>query len=94
MDFSVDHLELTLHFEDHEQHIPRRLEREKRNGRVEMIDKNTCKYIVDTYDVLELFPWIRTFIGRIVKLECSDKAAVKRFYEDLDQLYALYGGGE
>ena len=94
VDFSVDHLELTLHFEDHEQHIPRRLEREKRNGRVEMIDKNTCKYIVDTYDVLELFPWIRTFIGRIVKLECSDKAAVKRFYEDLDQLYALYGGGE
>ena len=94
VDFSVDHLELTLHFEDHEQHIPRRLEREKRNGRVEMIDKNTCKYIVDTYDVLELFPWIRTFIGRIVKLECSDKAAVKRFYEDLDQLYVLYGGGE
>ncbi len=94
VDFSVDHLELTLHFEDHEQHIPHRLEREKRNGRVEMIDKNTCKYIVDTYDVLELFPWIRTFIGRIVKLECSDKAAVKRFYEDLDQLYALYGGEE
>lgn len=94
VDFSVDHLELTLHFEDHEQHIPRRLEREKRNGRVEMVDKNTCKYIVDTYDALELFPWIRTFIGRIVKLECSDKAAVKRFYEDLDQLYALYGGEE
>ena len=90
--FNVDHLEMTLHFDDHEQHIPRRLEREKRNGRVEIVDQNTCKYIVDTYDASELLPWIRTFIGRIEKLECSDKTLVKRFYEDLEQVYALYGG--
>ena len=90
--FNVDHLEMTLHFEDHEQHIPRRLEREKRNGRVEIVDQNTCKYIVDTYDASEMLPWIRTFIGRIEKLECSDQAVVKRFYEDLEQVYALYGG--
>lgn len=90
--FSVDHLEMTLHFEDDEQHIPRRLEREKRNGRVELVDKNTCKYIVDTYDAAELMPWLRTFIGRIEKLECSDAQVVKRFYADLDGLYAMYGG--
>ncbi len=34
---------MTLHFDDDEQHIPRRLEREKRNGRVELVDQNTCK---------------------------------------------------
>jgi len=88
----VDHLEMTIHFEDNEQHIPRRLEREKRNGRVEIVNPNTCKYIVDTYDAAEMLPWIRTFIGRIEKLECSDETMVKRFYEDLEQAYALYGG--
>ena len=90
--FNVDHLEMTLHFEDNEQHIPRRLEREKRNGRVELIDKNTCKYVVDTYDASEMMPWLRTFIGRIEKLECSDQNVVKRFYEDLELMYEQYGG--
>ena len=92
--FNVDHLEMTLHFDDDEQHIPRRLEREKRIGRVVLVDQNTCKYIVDTYDASEMVPWIRTFIGRIEKLECSDETVVKRFYDDLNQVYALYGGEE
>ena len=92
MGFNVDHLEMTLHFEDNEQHIPRRLEREKRNGRVQMIDRNTCKYIVDTYDASEMVPWLRTFICRIEKLECSDQKVVDKFYEDLEEMYSLYGG--
>ena len=50
---------------------PQRLEREKRCGRVEIIDKNTCKYIADVYDASEMLPWLRTFIGRIENLECS-----------------------
>lgn len=92
VEYNVDHLEMTLHFEDNEQHIPRRLEREKRIGRVEMVDQNTCKYIVDTYDASEMLPWIRTFIGRIEKLECSDANVVARFYKDLEQMSNLYGG--
>ena len=92
VEFNVDHLEMTIHFEDNEQHIPRRLEREKRNGRVETVDANTCKYIVDTYDATELLPWIRTFIGRVEKLECSNEAVVKRFYEDFESVCTLYGG--
>ena len=90
--FHVDHLEMTLHFDDNEQYIPHRLEREKRNGRVELIDQNTCKYIVDTYDASELIPWLRTFIGRIEKLECTDQKVVARFYGDLELMYKQYGG--
>jgi hypothetical protein len=90
--FHVDHLEMTLHFDDDEPHIPRRLRREKRNGRVEMVDQNTCKYIVDTYDATELLPWIRTFIGRIEKLECSNESVANQFYEDLELTCSLYGG--
>ncbi len=90
--FRIDHLEMMLHIDDEEQHILRRLEREKRNGSIEMVDENTCKYIVDTYDASELIPWIRTFIGRIERLECTDETVVTQFYEDLEQVYALYGG--
>ena len=83
---------MTLHFEDNEQYILQRLEREKRIGRVELLDKNTCKYVVDTYDASELIPWLRTFIGRIQKLECTDEKVVSQFYEDIAQMYRQYGG--
>ena len=89
-----DHLEMTIHFEDYESHIPQRLEREKRNGKVEQIDRNTCKYITDTYDAMEMLPWLRTFIGRIERLECSNPQLVQRFYEDLERMYSMYGGDE
>lgn len=92
VDFNLDHLEMTLHLEDDEQHVLRRLEREKRIGRVERIDSNTYKYVVDTYDASELLPWIRSFIGRIEKLECSDESVVTKFYENLEQMYRMYGG--
>lgn len=92
IEFNVDHLELTLSYEAGEDYILRRLEREKRNGVVEILDDHTCRYSVDVYDASELLPWIRTFIGRIVELKCSDSAVVDRFYADLEQLASQYGG--
>lgn len=58
--FNLDHLELMLHFEDDEQYIPHRLEREKRNGHVEILDEHTCRFTIDVYDAAELIPWLRT----------------------------------
>lgn len=92
--FTVEHLEMTLHFESDERFVVDRLEREKRNGRVELVDENTCKFITDVYDANELMPWLRTFIGRIVKLECSNKSVEELFYKDFDALCNMYGGEE
>ena len=92
IEYNVDHLEMALHFDDNEQHIPQRLEREKRNGRVEIIDQNTVRYIANVYDASEMLPWLRTFIGRIVQLKCSDPAVVEMFRQDLARMQALYGG--
>jgi hypothetical protein len=39
-----------------------------------------------------MLPWLRTFIGRIVKLESSNSFAVRRFYEDLAAMETMYGG--
>lgn len=91
VDLTLEHLEMTIRFEEDEPFIPRRLEREKRNGSVEMLDAHTCRYTVDTYDASEMLPWIRTFTGRIVKLECSDENVTAQFYRDLDAVAALYG---
>lgn len=90
--FNVDHLEMTVYYGPNEDFIPKRLEREKRNGTVEILDDHTCRYTTDVYDASELIPWLRTFIGRIVKLECSDNTIVERFWSDLEKMSALYGG--
>jgi len=89
---SLEHLEMTVTYTDAESHIPKRLEREKRNGTVEHLDANTSRYSVDVYDARDMLPWIRTFIGRITELKCSNESVVTRFYEDLEQMYSLYGG--
>ena len=94
IDFRVDYISMTLYMEEKEDYILRRLEREKRNGQVEILDENRCRYSALVYDAMELLPWIRSFTGRIEELKCSDPEVVKRFYEDLALMEQLYGGEE
>ncbi len=89
---SVDHIEMTVHVGRNEGYILDRLEREKRCGKVEAVDERTVRYTADVHDAAEMLPWIRTFIGRIVRFECSSEFARRRFYEDLEAMRALYGG--
>lgn len=89
----TEHVEFTVHIGKNEEYIVRRLEREKRIGMVERLSKNTCRFSADVYDPGELTPWIRTFIGRIENLACSDPLFVNRFRTDLTDLYRLYGIG-
>lgn len=91
--YTLEHIEMTLFVGDNEQYIINRLEREKRNGNVTEIDKNHYKFTADVYDTMEMMPWIRTFIGRITKLECSNQAVVDTFYSDMKKLKEMYGGG-
>ena len=83
---SVDHIEMTLHVEPDEGYILERLEREKRNGTVEVLDSSTVRFTADVYDAAEMLPWLRTFIGRIVRLECSDPSVTDTFYADLAEM--------
>ncbi len=89
---SLDHLEMTVQILPGEEYILRRLEREKRCGRVEAVDGQTYKFTADVYDALEMLPWLRTFIGRIIKLECSSEPVTRRFYGDLEAMRRQYGG--
>ncbi|MBD5500094.1 MAG: WYL domain-containing protein, partial [Lachnospiraceae bacterium] len=90
---SLEHIEMTVCFGPGEDFIVQRLEREKRHGTVEVLDGRTCRFTADVYDTSELLPWLRTFIGRIVELKCSNQTVTDTFYEDLRRMSALYGGG-
>ena len=90
----LERVEFTVRVEDHEEHIVRRLEREKRIGRVEMLDRNTYRFSADVYDTSEMVPWIRTFICRIVEMNFSNRAVEALFKADIEEMYRIYGIGE
>lgn len=93
---ALEHIEFTLFFEEGEKHIPKRLDREKRCGSVEMLDENHCRFTADVCDSNELVPWMRTFICRITDLKMSNKIVEKVFRDDIEAMNRLYGieGGD
>lgn len=91
---ALEHIEFTISYADGERHIPTRLEREKRIGTVEHLDTNTCKFSADVYEVQEMIPWIRTFIGRIIDFKCSNAVIEKQFFNDIEAMKAMYDGGD
>ena len=87
----LDKLTMTLQIlEPAENYILTRLKQEGRNGTVTKTAPNTYQYEVETFDCNELLPWIRTFTGRILSLECSDKSVESCFYRDLQDMYRIY----
>ena len=92
-EFSLDHIEMTVHYGPGEEFILQRLEREKRHGRVEIVDGHICRFVADVYDAAEMLPWLRTFIGRITDLRCSNAYVEQTFRDDLSRMNAMYGGG-
>ena len=89
---TLDHIEMQVHAGPDEGFIADRLKREKRHGFVEQLDDETWKFTADVYDASEMMPWLRTFTGRIVKLECSNENVITLFREDLEKMRRLYGG--
>lgn len=90
----TERAEFTVWIGDGEEYLISRLHREKRVGRVEQIDEHTYRFTVELYDTGELIPFLRTFIGRILSVNCSNREVEKRFLDDLKQTYALYGIGK
>ncbi len=90
----LDHIEMTVFVDENEEFIINRLEREKRYGRIYAIDSHHYRFAADVYDAMEMMPWIRTFTGRISKLECSNQSVVDTFYGDFADMVKMYGGDD
>ena len=103
------HFEMEISVGESEDHIVRRLEREKRGGTVVRLEphgigdagtvnrndtaaekKERYLFSVDVYDAEELLPWICTFTGRILRLQCDDDAAVLKYRDYLTQMAEYY----
>ena len=88
----LEHLEMTLEVDPDEEYIIHRLEREKRCGTVTQADETHWKFSADIYDPYEMVPWLRTFIGRITDLQCTDAEMAERFRKDFEVMTEFYGG--
>lgn len=88
---NLEKVTFTVCYEEEEEHIHRRLEREKRCGIVEKIAENKSRFTAEVYDAYELIPWIRTFICRITEIHFSNPVLEKQFKEDIEEMYKLYG---
>ncbi len=93
---------LTIHADENkEAYIIQRLLREGEGGTVNKTDINTFRYEKTVKDAMEMFPWIRSFTGRIadMKIYATDgerlleenKTLEKIFFSDLERSYLLYG---
>jgi DNA-binding transcriptional ArsR family regulator len=88
---ALDHIEMDIRVEKGERYIWERLEREKRNGKIEAVNEDTYRFTAEVRDAAELLPWIRTFIGRIVDFRSSNEHAKKTFRDDLKAMEQMYG---
>ena len=91
---SLDHLEMTVKVTPEEGYILDRLDREKRCGRVEVLGGGLFRYVADVFDALEMLPWLRTFLGRVVELQCTNSAVADTFWADYQAMCTMYGGDE
>lgn len=93
--YRLEHVEFTIYIGDNEEYIYRRLLREKRCGTVELLDQHTCRFTAELYDSGEITTWIRSFAGRILSMDFSNRTVENRFKNDMEEMYQLYGlGGE
>ena len=87
-------VKFTVRVNEDEGYIINRLEREKRVGTVEKLDENNYRFYAELYDINEIIPWIRTFICRITDLSFSNKELERKFKDDINKMYKIYGIGE
>ena len=68
-----------------------RMEREKHCGTVTKTGEDEYLFTAEVFDPMEIFPWICSFTGRILRLECDDPAVTAKYAEYLSQMAEAYG---
>ena len=86
---------MTLYIDEaSEGHIINRLRREGRGGEVQQVRENVWLYMGTFFDTNEMLPWIKSFTGRILDLQCSNQAVLDKVTADLKAMYQMYGEDE
>ena len=80
--------------EKSEGYILDRLHREGRGGEILRLEENLYLYTKELYDTNEIASWVKTFTGRIVALEGSNRPVIDKFYRDMARMRKIYLEGE
>lgn len=80
---------ILLHLPEH--YLYKRLLREKRQGIVEQVGENLYQFSIDLVDPKGIEPWLRTWIGRIVQINSTNRTWENQFWTDIESLNKLYG---
>jgi hypothetical protein len=75
-----------------ERYVLDRLAREGHGGTITRLEQNVFMYAIELFDTNEMMAWVKSFTGRIISLEGSNKEAIKYFYNDMARMQKLYGG--
>lgn len=85
------HVEFTIRVAPWEGYVKRRMYRECRKCHVEELeDGRLMRFSAEIYDPMEMLPWIRSFVGRIVDFKCDNAEATKRFLQDIVSMAERY----
>ncbi|MBC1566797.1 WYL domain-containing protein [Listeria booriae] len=87
----VHELRVTLCIDEvRESYMLERIRNEGRHGTLTRVTANRFVYAIATYDLNGMKPFLRTFIGRIEKIDAQDDAWERQFYAELADMYRLY----
>lgn len=88
----VHTLRFQVCYDEHrEEAFYHRMKAQARHGQVRKVGKNRLEFVIWLYDVFEIMPWVRGFMGRICEMECSEEKFIQMFREDLQRMKELYG---
>jgi len=87
----LEQIEMMLHIDEiTEEYVLRRVKREGKNGSVEKLGEHTFLYRIEVFDTMEMVPWLRTFIGRIISIKGSNQTVIQQFIYDSKRMASLY----
>lgn len=67
-----------------------RLHREGRGGEILRLEENLFLYTKELYDTNEISSWLKTFVGRIVELEGTNRGVIQKFHRDMERMQQMY----
>lgn len=74
-----------------EDYLYKRLLKEKRQGTVKKVAEHLYEFAIELSDPRGMEPWLRTWIGRIVRINSTNRTWENQLWQDIEDMNQLYG---
>ena len=88
---NLDYVEFDIVYSEKLLHVYKRLQKEKKHGKIERINEYRVHFSIDVSDANEMVPWIRSFFAYIENLYISNNTVMNQFINDYYEIKKLYG---